>query len=76
MFSLPISVFFTAFATIGIALIFFLWIYYDRFGIRQADRRHQTVFSCVRCGHLYSTHQPCSKAACPRCQFENIPLKF
>ncbi|MFP4494249.1 MAG: hydrogenase nickel incorporation protein HypA [Puniceicoccaceae bacterium] len=76
MLSVPLPIFFTAFVMTGLVLVFGLWIYYDRMGVRQRDRLNQTVFHCVRCGKLYGVHGEVKKADCPACGFRNIPLRF
>ncbi|MBC2603302.1 hydrogenase nickel incorporation protein HypA [Puniceicoccus vermicola] len=76
MFDVPLPIFFTVFVTTGVVLIFALWIYYDRMGVRRHDRLNQTVFHCVRCGKLYGVHGEVKQAECPDCNLKNIPLRF
>lgn len=76
MLDVPLPVFFSAFVTTGLVFVFALWIYYDRLGVRRHDRLNQTVFQCVRCGHLFGAHGEVKKAPCPECGLENIPLRF
>jgi len=73
---MALSLFLSLLLLLGIGGIFFLWFAYDRRGTREHHRRYQTVFHCVRCGHLYgSTGRP-RQADCPACGLANIPLRF
>lgn len=76
MIPVSLSVFVTLFAATGIGGLFFLWIYYDRMGLRAQHRLNQTVFHCTRCGKLYGMNARVKRASCPACGFDNIPLRF
>lgn len=61
----------------GIALLFALWLYYDRRDRRFYDAtRRRTTFTCVKCGHVYTSTAAPEVCACPRCGHPNPPLHF
>jgi len=76
MIPVSLSLFVTLFVGLGITFVFFLWIYYDRMGLREQHRLNQTVFHCSRCGKLYGVGSRPNRAPCPACGLENIPLRF
>jgi hypothetical protein len=63
--------------TIGLALVFGLWIYYDQRDQRAYEQeRAQSLFHCLKCGRLYTAPRASLSARCPACEFENSKLKF
>jgi hypothetical protein len=63
--------------TSGLALVFGLWVYYDRRDqLAYEHERAQSLFHCLKCGRLYSAPRASSVARCPNCDFENSKLKF
>lgn len=61
----------------GLALVFAVWIRYDRVDARLSDhRRMRTVFHCVKCGTLYTRPRRREAGLCPKCGHNNIRLKF
>ena len=77
MIFVDLTILFTVYITVGLLLIFLLWLYYDR---RDRNRyealRSPTVFVCVKCNQIYSIPGEQKKATCPRCSHVNIPLRF
>ncbi len=61
----------------GIALLFALWVYYDRRDRRLYDgTRRKTTFHCLKCGHVYTGVEPPELCPCPRCGQPNSRLHF
>ena len=77
MISLSIAWFFTLFLMIGLLLVFFLWLYYDRRDRRlYEDQRLRKTFHCIRCDTLYAAPSQQQEQPCPRCGFRNASLRF
>lgn len=54
-----------------------LWVYTDRRDRRLYEaQRRRISFHCIRCNHLYAATPGRETVACPRCQHENVRLKF
>jgi DNA-directed RNA polymerase subunit RPC12/RpoP len=58
-------------------LILSLWLHYDRRDrkLYEAERR-KVIFHCIRCDKIYTGREGSEELACPRCQFQNVRLKF
>jgi predicted RNA-binding Zn-ribbon protein involved in translation (DUF1610 family) len=77
MFHPEFSTFIVMGLTIGMALVFGAWIYYERRDqIIYEQERAQSLFHCLKCGRLYSAPRSAPMANCPDCGFENSRLKF
>ncbi|MCG8528339.1 MAG: hypothetical protein MI748_18305 [Opitutales bacterium] len=77
MFTVDINLFVSTGIFIGLGFIAILWIYYDTYGksIHQ-NKRDRVIFHCVKCGHVYTAAKGIEEANCPRCQMDNIKLRF
>ncbi len=63
--------------TVGLGLVFAVWILYDRVDALLHDsRRHRTVFHCVKCGTLYTRPRRRETGVCPKCGHSNLRLRF
>ena len=63
--------------SVGLALVFAVWIRYDRLDRLFDDhRRLRTVFHCVKCGTLYTRPRRRETGVCPKCGHANIRLRF
>ena len=77
MFTVDISFFVSAAIYSGLGAIAVLWVYYDTYGKTiHEDRRNRVVFHCVKCGHVYTAPKGVEEAHCPRCNMDNIKLRF
>ena len=60
-----------------IAVLFGLWIYYDRRDRAFFDAtRHKATFHCLKCSCLYTAVAEGNLNPCPRCGHPNPPLRF
>jgi len=62
---------------LGIGLVAFLSLYYDRRDAKRVDaRRNLSARHCARCGHLYASPVREGEAECPRCGLPNQRMRF
>ncbi|QYY35839.1 hypothetical protein [Ruficoccus sp. ZRK36] len=77
MIDIDFSVFTFLYVSSGMAVIFGLWLYYDRRDVRLYERiRVRHTFHCIQCGSLYSDRGRREVSRCPQCGFQNAKLKF
>ena len=72
-----LDVFLAFLAGLVAVILFWLQAWYDRRDVLLADhRRLNSAFSCVRCGLTFVRPRRREEAACPRCGWNNVRLKF
>lgn len=77
MITVTFETFMLLFVMAGLALVFGLWVYYDRRDRSLFDaQRFRHTFHCVKCGTLYESRGHQSLADCPHCGFKNERLRF
>jgi len=63
--------------TAGIVFLIGLWIYYDRRDSqRETEGRHDVIYHCIKCGHIYTGVHGSEECDCPKCGFCNGRLQF
>lgn len=69
--------FIVTFLVLGLTFFAVIWLLYDLRDRKVFDRQRQVdVYHCVKCQHLYTGKNFEELKKCPKCQRENIPLKF
>jgi hypothetical protein len=72
-FTLPIFLY----GLLVLGLFAAAWLYYDRRDRALYDaQRRKISFHCIRCNLLYVERAGTETAGCPRCQHNNVRLKF
>lgn len=74
-----IGIAYLALLYIGLFLIplLILSFYYDKRDINQHNKqRSLVVFHCVKCENVYSLRGGSEMGNCPKCEFNNVRLKF
>lgn len=77
MISLGLVEFLVAFLLTGLFFILSLWLYSDQRDRRYYDEaRVERAYYCIRCGTVYGDSSRHDIVPCPKCRFENSPLRF
>jgi len=72
-----LDAFLTFLAGLAALVVIGLQLWYDRRDELISDhRRLSSAFSCARCGLTYVRPRRREEAACPRCGWNNVRLRF
>jgi hypothetical protein len=63
-------------AGLGLGVLGFLWLFYERRDLRLAAGRRPSAHHCVRCDTVYGADRTEASTPCPRCGHLNPALRF